>query len=212
MADQCATAPDTVLSGLNTLKNKSVTQACSLAQWPATETPLTPWAVCDRSDWFRRKSFCLLLHQREAAHDLEPHSWEEDGGREGTTPLAAVYRTLAILHISIENRKNLVCLMGKESCLNSHRANKSQLESTPLNLSDLLLIELIARTNATVLICNNIKQNKPRPLHSFWVQARLCQVRNSQGGILHSEEWMGEGLQWCNLPGQTPALFWRVRD
>lgn len=41
--------------------------------------------------------------------------------------------------------KTETCLTGKESCLNSHRANKSQLKSTQVNLSDLLLIELIAR-------------------------------------------------------------------
>lgn len=87
-------------------------------------------------------SSCISERPRTTLNLIPVRLKDEDEDKT-VDALAAVY--IKKLQFPLKTEKNLVCLTGKESCLNSHRANKSQLKSTRVNLSDLLLIELIAR-------------------------------------------------------------------
>lgn len=87
-------------------------------------------------------SSCISERPRTTLNLIPVRLKDEDEDKT-VDALAAVY--IKKLQFPLKTEKNHVCLTGKESCLNSHRANKSQLKSTRVNLSDLLLIELIAR-------------------------------------------------------------------
>lgn len=62
---------------------------------------------------------------RRTTLNLIPVRLKEEDEDKTVDALAAVY--IKKLQFPLKTEKNLVCLTGKESCLNSHRANKSQL-------------------------------------------------------------------------------------